>query len=766
MEETKRCTFCDELIRVNAIKCRHCGSIVSSDSDRTIITKNPDTLVKQMLGENYEVREVVGKGGMALVYRAVQKSLQREVALKVVHQNLIHDSEFISRFLREAQVGASLNHPNIVTIYDVGSLGPVHYMAMEFLSGITLREVIHQKGRLSIEDTLKHLLPISRALAYIHSRNLVHRDIKSSNVIVTPKGTVLTDFGIVFVRGEERLSTLGSVVGTPEYMSPEQAKGQEEVDHRADIYSLGVMFFEALTGQVPFHNENPLATVNSLLHDAVPSPQSINPEIPDWLNELILACLEKDKEIRIQDCNLLVECLNKKSFSAAKLSTVVKTGKTKSGGQRKTAESKRQKKKKHPVLIILIILLLTGAGGAAYLYTTTDVVDNYLLWTTFKDGDNLEKSLKYEEALLLYITSLEKYPDNSRLKNKVSSLRNQLKTESTLDQSSQNMGTTQIAENNQRSQPKTELDSSILQNKKAIDESSNTQGLTVELIDEEEMPVSQNSATVQTQEKEPQIIDDKDIISNSDQKKAEDRAKLASTAAEKPLISKKKNNSDNSLVVDKGVSSKAEAVLKPTTAKNVPVVPTKVNNKLPSDYIRILKDFGIELVFVPGLSNGFYIGKYEVTQATWEKFFGSNPSVNKVPDHPVENINMREIAEFLERVNQITNLSFRLPTEKEWMAAAYGGHSTKYSGGDRIDQYAWYEANSSGSHVAVGRLAPNELGIYDMCGNVAELCAENIKKGGSYTSTTNLCEISASRPFSTETRDWTVGLRLCLRYEE
>ncbi len=762
-EKTRRCPFCDEEIRVNAIKCRHCGSIVSSDTYPTGVTNNPDTLLKQIIGEKYEVSEVVGKGGMAMVYRAKHKSLQREVALKVVHQNLVHDSEFINRFLREARVGASLSHPNIVTIYDVGTIGPINYMAMEFLTGKTLRQVIHENGRLSVEDTIHYLTPIARALAYIHDRNLVHRDIKSSNVIIAGRRAVLTDFGIVFVRGEERLSTMGSVVGTPEYMSPEQAEGKEEVDHRADIYSLGVMFYEALTGSVPFHHDNPLATVHSLLNDIPPEPKELNPDIPDWLNSLVLACMVKSKHDRLQDCNELVEGLVSKKyispdstvrFNASDVTGKIVTKKVEKIQQGQAAKKISEQKKEEPVKkkkgnglkIIGLIILLLIVAGAVGLYFNRDVIESVQVSSLIEKGESLESAKEYEAALLHYITALEEFPGNDDLENKVTHLRQMLIEQEKLAE----------AKLKKDSSPKPSADAEL--------ENADLQNQNTENRD-----VSQALTEAGNEEKP-----------SSNNTEASDQASQA--ANNNATVAQKTNDAKaNAAPVIEKTVVKNEETIKPKVeeVKKTPPPPVKTEEKkveapkqeinyaqIPGDFMSVLKQFGIELVYVPLVNKGFYIGKYEVTQKTWQQIMGKNPSALPGDNHPVEMINQADINEFLAELKKMTKLPFRLPTEKEWETVAKAGKNTKYSGGDRIEAVAWYEGNTSGSHTTVGKLAPNALGIYDMSGNVSELCEGFIRKGGSYNSTSNNCEISASKQMSPDTRDWTMGIRLCLTYTE
>jgi serine/threonine protein kinase len=315
MTTTKNCPYCDELISINAIKCKHCGSMLS-DFPTPSGNMDPFTFTKTSLSGRYEILNEIGRGGMATVYKAIQKNLQRTVALKVIHQNLIHDKEFLERFHSEARLAASLNHPNIVAIYDEGIENGVHFIAMEYLDGEDLHQKVKTKGKLSIEQTVQIISSIAESLDHIHKKGLIHRDIKTSNIIITKTGrAVLTDFGIARAISGSKLSQTGSVLGTPEYMSPEQADGIG-AEPRSDLYSLGVVLYECLTGVLPFSGENPVATIYKIINSPHPPLTRFNGSVPTWLQSITDKSLSKNPHNRFASGEEFSTALREKKIVA------------------------------------------------------------------------------------------------------------------------------------------------------------------------------------------------------------------------------------------------------------------------------------------------------------------------------------------------------------------------------------------------------------------------------------------------------------------
>jgi hypothetical protein len=253
-------------------------------------------------GERYTQRSLVARGGMGSVYKAYDARLRRWVALKIMHADLGLRPGFVDRFIREAQVAAMLEHPNIVTVYDVEPVGNTIQMVQSWIEGQDLQRLLQSEGALSPERAANILDQLASALDAAHLRDhpVLHRDIKPSNIMVGPQDRViLTDFGIARLIGDVSLTQTGEIVGTPAYMAPELVEG-DEADARADIYALGVVLFQMLTGQAPFRAETPLAMLHAHVHTPPPAPRTITPTLPPAVDVVLLQVLEKDPNHRYQ----------------------------------------------------------------------------------------------------------------------------------------------------------------------------------------------------------------------------------------------------------------------------------------------------------------------------------------------------------------------------------------------------------------------------------------------------------------------------------
>ena len=251
----------------------------------------------------YVVQSELGRGAMGVVYKATDSVLERPVAVKTVNITLEreHADKYEARFYQEAKAAGGLNHPNIVTIHDVGKAGDVVYMAMEYIEGVELRTLIGEGHALALPQALSIAAQVAEGLAYAHKRGVVHRDIKPANIMVVANGPVkITDFGIARMRGASELTQTGMLLGSPKYMSPEQAIGKR-ADHRSDIFSLGVILYEMATGVAPFNGENVTAPMYQIVNFVPPAPSAVNKSVPQLLDYVVAKMLAKPLEERYQD---------------------------------------------------------------------------------------------------------------------------------------------------------------------------------------------------------------------------------------------------------------------------------------------------------------------------------------------------------------------------------------------------------------------------------------------------------------------------------
>jgi eukaryotic-like serine/threonine-protein kinase len=259
-----------------------------------------DTLIGTLFDGRYQVVRKLGAGGMANVYLAEDQELGRRVAIKILNDRHANDEQFVERFRREAKNAAALSHPNIVSIYDRGEAEGTYYIAMEFLEGRSLKELIVQRGPAPITVAIEYARQILSALRFAHRHGIVHRDIKPHNVLVDAEGRVkVTDFGIARA-GTSEMTEAGSIVGTAQYLSPEQARGTE-VDQRSDLYSLGIVLYELLTGSLPFTGDTPVEIAMKHLSTVPEAPSAKRPEVPRDLDLIVTRALAKDPAERYQN---------------------------------------------------------------------------------------------------------------------------------------------------------------------------------------------------------------------------------------------------------------------------------------------------------------------------------------------------------------------------------------------------------------------------------------------------------------------------------
>jgi len=257
-------------------------------------------MIGTVLGSRYELLEKVGEGGMAIVYKAKCRLLNRFVAVKILKEEFSNNIDFMNKFKKEASSVASLSSNNIVNIYDVGHEGNINYMVMEYIEGKTLKQIIVEHGSMNYDQVIDYGMQIAKALECAHKNNIIHRDIKPHNILVTEDGTVkVTDFGIAKAASSVTITNTSTVMGSAHYFSPEQAKASF-VDCRTDIYSFGIVLYEMVTGRVPYDADSPVSVALKHIQEPVVPPREINSNVPENLNKLILKAMEKEPIKRYQ----------------------------------------------------------------------------------------------------------------------------------------------------------------------------------------------------------------------------------------------------------------------------------------------------------------------------------------------------------------------------------------------------------------------------------------------------------------------------------
>jgi len=380
------CSRCGTQNKDTAKFCDSCGLDLTAMTPTGVRTEAPDIteidMVRQELNEEYEIVEELGRGGMAIVFKAKEKQLDREVAIKVLPFSLAFDKEFVERFQREARTSARLEHPNIIPIYRVGKSGRIIYFVMKFLRGKPLSSVLTARGSLPPAEIKKILAEVGRALAYAHKKEIVHRDIKPDNIMFDEHGhAVVTDFGIAKAASGGKLTGTGMSIGTPHYMSPEQAKAQP-LDGRSDLYSLGVVAYQCLTGSVPYDGEDSFSIGYKHIMEEIPTPPLESPE-KRQLFEIVRKMMAKTPGQRFQNADELVSVLESgrsvsfstdatmamPSLTGARLASAPTTPLPRATGTRPPATGEEPRRSVLSGLLLwLVIVGAVFGGGGFYAY--------------------------------------------------------------------------------------------------------------------------------------------------------------------------------------------------------------------------------------------------------------------------------------------------------------------------------------------------------------------------------------------------------------
>ena len=383
----------------------------------------------KLLGSRYEIIEKVGNGGMATVYRAKDKVLKRDVAVKILRDEFTTDEEFIRRFEVEAQSAARLTNANIVSVYDVGVDGNLYYIVMELIQGKTLKEIIIKEGGpLPWKWSINVAIQIASALEVAHRNNIIHRDIKPHNIIITEDGVAkVTDFGIAKAVSNSTITAFGTTIGSVHYFSPEHAKGGL-TDAKSDLYSLGVVMYEMMTGKVPFDADTPVSVALKHMQEMPQEPIELNPNIPMSVNKIIMKALQKDTNLRYQSATEMLEDLNmclknpdgdfveELEYDETAKTQVINTSRIQEEAKKdKNLKGKKENKfkrfiKNHKALstvIGLILLFSVSLGGTMGVLSLTNPPEVEMPKVIGMTKDEAQKAI--EDAKLIFEVEKEEY---------------------------------------------------------------------------------------------------------------------------------------------------------------------------------------------------------------------------------------------------------------------------------------------------------------------------------------------------------------------
>ena len=724
-----------------------------------------ENALRKALGDGYEVIKKLGAGGMATVYLAREKALDRQVAIKLLPKAFSRDAGFVSRFKNEAQVAANLEHPHIVRIYQISEQADLVYFVMSFVPGGSVTDRIKEQEMIPLDDLIQWAIDACSALAYGHERGVIHRDLKPDNIMIDKNNrVVLMDYGIAKAGEGTGLTQAGSVIGTPQYMSPEQARGLP-LDARSDIYSMGIVLYQMATGELPFQATDAASLMYMHVHETPEPPDARNADIPEWLKNIILKCLAKNPVDRFASADELKAALSEKY--SPKITV--------------TPMAERDRKKRRIALVMTAAAVVVIAIAAVLFFRwqagQREIEEQARIQQQQQEREQARQDaeasaaekddMAYENALSVntkeaFNSYLMLYPAGRHLdevKDRIAAIETReteqeaAKLEETREDPAEAERRRQEAAERRRREQEAE--------QRRMDDTAYQQAEMVNSIQSYNTYLKNYPNGIHREAAMVKLASLDEAEAERLSAQAEEVSRRDDLAFQLASSANTKEGYNTYLISFPDGEHSAEARAKITSIEEAETQQEKIRVALSALSLRMVeivpggflmgseKGGGDEKPVNTVRLAGLHMSSTEITQAQYESVIKDNPSYFKLDDNsPVERVTWRDAITFCNRLSEKVGLEscynlgtgacdysksgFRLPTEAEWEYACRAGSGLEYSLGDgesALNRAGWYQRNSREGTHPVAQKTQNEWGLYDMHGNVWEWCNDWYDKG-------------------------------------
>ncbi len=780
-----------------------------------------EATLRETLAGKYEIIRKLGSGGMATVYLAKEIALDRMVAIKLLPKQFMRDAGFVKRFKSEAQIAANLEHPHIVRIYQISEENDQVFFVMSFVPGGSITDKIKEKGTIPIDDIIKWGMQTCDALAHGHANGVIHRDLKPDNVMLDRKeDVVVMDYGIARAGQGTGLTQTGSVIGTPQYMSPEQARGTE-LDARSDIYSMGILLYQMATGELPFQATDAASLMYMHVHEAPEPPDAKNAKVPVWLRNIILKCLAKNPADRFASADELKAALAEKY--SPKLTT--------------TPLAERDRKQKRMMFTAAAVIVVIAIAAIGFLMRQRSLEKQQAEQARIEAEQQAEQARQQEiesaaekdnqaftqaetaDTRESYNTYLMLYPDGRHVdeaRAAIAAIAEREKTEAARQQQAQveseEARQKRLAAEEERRRREAE------EERARQDDAAYQQAMIAS--------TKQSFSTYLELYPEGRHRDEAmaklTALDAAEAERMRREAEAASARDNQAYELASKTNTKQSyntyLMTYPNGRHASEAQAKIAAFDRKEAEAAKVRTALSAISLRMApvpagtfkmgsaSGGGDEKPVKDVTVSAFEISVTEISQSQYKAIMADNPSFFKLDDNnPVEKVTWKDAITFCNKLSEEVGLEpcynlstgacdfsksgFRLPTESEWEYACRAGSGLEYTLGDgesALDRAGWYQRNSRETTHPVGQKTANAFGLYDVHGNVWEWCndwyaknayesmaADNptgpargddkVVRGGSWLDGPNDCRSAKRRNFDPEKSYSDIGFRIVRR---